>query len=84
MSGPLEELARKLAQTLPPGFRGLRAELEENFKVVLRAHLDRLDLVSRERFEVQAELLARTQRKLASLEKRLASLEHRAAASEPR
>lgn len=71
----LEELAARLTRVLPPGLKGLRAELEDNFRAVLRANLDRLELVSRERFDTQAELLARTQTRLAALEKRLKSLE---------
>lgn len=71
----LEEIASRLSRVLPPGLRGLRAELEDNFRAVLRASLDRLDLVSRERFDTQAELLARTQNRLAQLEKRLKALE---------
>ncbi len=80
-SRQLEELAAKLAQALPPGLKGLRRELEDNFRAVLRAHLDRLDLVSRERFDVQAELLARTQQKLQRLEQRLDALESRSASN---
>ena len=71
----LEDIAAKLGQVIPPGLRGLRNELEENFRAVLRANLERFDLVARERFDVQAELLARTQKRLAALEKRLAALE---------
>ena len=71
----LEDLAARLSRVLPPGLRGLRAELEDNFRAVLRANLDRLELVSRERFDTQAELLARTQARLAALEKRLKTLE---------
>jgi BMFP domain-containing protein YqiC len=71
----LEELAARLARVVPAGFGGLRAELEDNFRVILRSQFERLDLVSRERFDVQAELLARTQQRLAALEKRLAELE---------
>jgi hypothetical protein len=71
----IEELANNLSSLLPPGLRGLRAELEDNFKAVLRANLDKLDLVSRERFDVQAELLVRTTLKLEQLEARLAELE---------
>ncbi|MCX7059703.1 MAG: accessory factor UbiK family protein [Gammaproteobacteria bacterium] len=71
----LEELASRLSRVLPPGLKGLRAELEDNFRAVLRANLDRLELVSRERFDTQAELLARTQTRLAALEKRLKTLE---------
>lgn len=71
----IEELAERLAAILPPALRGLRAELEDNFRAVLRANLERWDLVSRERFDVQAELLVRTQKRLKELEARLAALE---------
>jgi BMFP domain-containing protein YqiC len=71
----IEELVESLTRLLPPGMKALRSELRENFRAVLRANLERLDLVSRERFDVQAELLARTQRKLEALEERLAKLE---------
>lgn len=71
----IEELAERLAAILPPGVRGLRAELEDNFRAVLRANLERWDLVSRERFDIQAELLTRTQKRLKALEARVAELE---------
>ncbi|NKF22031.1 accessory factor UbiK family protein [Solimonas marina] len=71
----IEDLAATLTKILPPGLRGLRSELEDNFRAVLRANLEKWELVSRERFDVQAELLARTQKKLAALEKRLKQLE---------
>jgi BMFP domain-containing protein YqiC len=74
----LEELAARLTRVIPPGLKGLRTELEDNFRAVLRANLDRLELVSRERFDAQAELLARTQKKLSALEKRLKALEQNA------
>ena len=73
----IEELAERLASILPPGLRGLRAELEDNFRAVLRANLERWDLVSRERFDVQAEVLARTQKRLRELEARLEALENK-------
>ena len=75
----LEDLAARLARVVPAGLGSLRAELEENFRTVLRAQLERVDLVSRERFEVQAELLSRTQKRLAQLEQRLAQLEQQPA-----
>ena len=71
----LEELAARLARVLPPGLAGLRAELEDNFRAILRNNLERFDLVSRERFEQQAEVLAKTRAKLEALEQRLAQLE---------
>ncbi len=73
----LEDLAARLTRVLPPGLKGLRTEMEDSFRAVLRANLERLDLVGRERFEAQAELLARTQAKLESLEQRLKALEEK-------
>jgi ubiquinone biosynthesis accessory factor UbiK len=75
----LEDLADKLAQLLPQNLGGLRRELQDNFRAVLRANLEKWDLVSRERFDIQAELLARTQNKLGLLEQRLQELEKRIA-----
>lgn len=75
MSDRIEDLAEKLAGLLPPGLKTLRAELTDNFRAVLRANAEKFELVSRERFDVQAELLARTQAKLKALEVRVAELE---------
>lgn len=74
-SRQLEDLAASLGRLLPPGLQGLRRELEDNFRAVLRANLEKWDLVSRERFDVQAELLARTQTRVAALEQKLLALE---------
>jgi BMFP domain-containing protein YqiC len=74
----LEDLAARLGAVIPPGLKGLRHELEDNFRAVLRANLEKWDLVSRERFDVQAEVLARARAKLAALEKRVAELEQAA------
>lgn len=71
----LEDLAARLSAVLPPGLKTLRGELEDNFRAVLRANLEKWDLVSRERFDAQAAVLARTQKKLALLEQRLLLLE---------
>ena len=76
----IEDLASSLANLLPPGLRTLRGELEDNFRAILRANLEKWDLVSRERFDLQADLLARTQKKLVAMEKRIKALEQREAA----
>jgi ubiquinone biosynthesis accessory factor UbiK len=76
---PFEDLADKLAQLLPQNLGGLRRELEDNFRAVLRANLEKWDLVSRERFDVQADLLARTRTRLGALEQRLQELEKKLA-----
>jgi BMFP domain-containing protein YqiC len=71
----IEGLARKLADAVPEGLRSVREDVERNFRSVLRGGLTKLDLVTREEFEVQEAVLARTREKLEALEKRLAELE---------
>jgi len=73
----LDELARRLAESVPPSLRSFAKDLESNFKAVLQAQLAKLDLVSRNEFEVQAALLARTQAALATMEQRLKDIEAR-------
>ncbi len=71
----IENIARKLAESVPESLRAVGADLENNFRAVLRASLAKLDLVTREEFEVQEAVLARTREKLEALEKRLEELE---------
>ena len=66
----IEDLARKLAESVPEGLRAVQRDLESNFRSVLAAGLSKLDLVTREEFEVQQAVLARTREKHAALEKR--------------
>jgi BMFP domain-containing protein YqiC len=76
-STALDELARRLAESVPESLRTFGRDLEGNFKAVLQAQLSKLDLVNRQEFDVQAALLARTQEKLAALDKRLHELEEK-------
>ncbi len=71
----INKLAKNLAETLPQGLRSVRDDLEKNFRSVLDTGLARLDLVTREQFEVQEAVLARTREKLETLEARLAKME---------
>lgn len=71
----IDDLARRLSAAVPPGVTALRRDLEDNFKAVLQAGLTRLDLVSRQEFDVQAAVLRRTREKLEALEARVAALE---------
>ena len=70
-----DELVQKLADAVPGGLASMREELEQNFRSVLQAGLNRLDLVTREEFEVQEAVLARTREKLEALEQRLQEYE---------
>ena len=67
--------ARKLADSIPENLRGLGEDLQRNLKSTLRAGLERMDLVTREEFDVQSRLLERTREKLEVLEARVAELE---------
>jgi BMFP domain-containing protein YqiC len=70
----LDDLARRLADSVPESFRSVGRDLQDNFKAVLQSQLSKLDLVSRQEFDVQAALLQRSLVKLAELEARLAAL----------
>jgi BMFP domain-containing protein YqiC len=74
-SSGLDDLARRLADSVPESVRAFGRDLEGNFKAVLQAQLSKLDLVSRQEFDVQAAILERTQAKLADMEARLKEIE---------
>jgi ubiquinone biosynthesis accessory factor UbiK len=76
-SSGLDELARRLAESVPESVRAFGRDLEGNFKAVLQAQLSKLDLVSRQEFDVQAAILERTQAKLTVMEARLKEIEGR-------
>ncbi|MEO8804429.1 MAG: accessory factor UbiK family protein [Rudaea sp.] len=71
----IDDLARRLADLVPPGLREARTELTDNFRDALRAGLRRLDLVTREEFDVQRCVLLRTREKIEALEARVATLD---------
>ena len=71
----IENLAKKLADAVPEGLRAMREDLETNFRGVLKSGLNKLDLVTREEFEVQEAVLARTRAKLEALEAQLEEIE---------
>ena len=78
-NGPkLDELARKLADSVPGNIKSMGEDVERNFKSLLQSALARMDLVTREEFDVQLAVLARTREKLEALEARLAALEENA------
>ena len=71
----LDDLARRLSGLVPPGMREGREELQQNFKSLLQSGLARLDLVTREEFDVQRAVLLRTREKLEALEREVQALE---------
>jgi BMFP domain-containing protein YqiC len=79
----IDDLARRVSELVPPGVKDAGAELEQNIKATLQAGLARLDLVTREEFEVQRAVLLRTREKLDALERTLEVLEAKLAQPDP-
>lgn len=71
----IDQLARRLFDSMPQSVKSVREDVEKNFRSVLSSGLSRMDLVTREEFDVQQAVLARTRAKLEALEARLAALE---------
>lgn len=71
----LDDLSRKLAASVPAGLQTLKQDMERNMRATLEAALVKMDLVTREEFEVQSAVLARTREKLQRLEALVAELE---------
>src|SRR5690348_3568214 len=75
----IDEIARRLLESVPPALRTMQKDLETNFRAVLRSSLGKLDLVTRDEFDTQTRVLERTRARLAELEARLLALEGAAA-----
>ncbi|WP_284601769.1 ubiquinone biosynthesis accessory factor UbiK [Dickeya dadantii] len=79
----LEQIARQVQESMPKGIREFGEDVEKKIRQILQSQLGKLDLVSREEFDVQTQVLLRTREKLALLEQRLSALEAKAAGNEP-
>ena len=73
----IDELARRLHELVPPGMREAQADLQQHFKATLQSGLSKLDLVTREEFDVQRAVLLRTREKLELLERMVLLVEAR-------
>lgn len=73
----IDSFADRIAGAIPPGLHHFKDDMEKNVHALLQSALSKLDLVSREEFEVQKAVLAKTRSRLEELEKRVAELEQR-------
>jgi len=71
----IEDLAEKFTQGIPPGAKAFQKDIESNFKQAMQSVISRLDLVTREEFDVQTKVLARTREKIEQLEKTLEAMQ---------
>ncbi|MDH5257103.1 MAG: accessory factor UbiK family protein [Gammaproteobacteria bacterium] len=71
----LDEVAQKLSSVLPGSLQSVQQDIEQNFKTVLQNAFAKMELVTREEFDVQTSVLSRTRSKVDALEKQLSELE---------
>ncbi len=71
----LEEIAKQVSDAMPEGVKSFGNEIDRKVKQVLQAQLGKLDMVSREEFDVQTHVLLRTREKLNQMEEKFAQLE---------
>jgi BMFP domain-containing protein YqiC len=74
-SKSIDDIANRLANAIPSGLSNVKEDMEKNFHAILQGALGKLDLVTREEFEVQKAVLAKTRSKLEALEKRVDEIE---------
>lgn len=73
----IEQLAEQITNAIPPGVKNIAENMEEKIKTILQSKLAQLDVVSREEFDIQTQVLARTRAKLDQLEKDIEELKNR-------
>ena len=71
----IDDLAKKLAGFMPSSLQNIQSDIEENMKSNLANGLRKMNLVTREEFDIQRAVLLRTREKLEALEKVVAELE---------
>lgn len=71
----IDRLMADISRHLPTDLGGLRSEVERNVRSVLAETVSRMDLITREEFDIQQQVLIRTREKLEALEKQVAELE---------
>ena len=79
----LDDIARRLSEALPAGVKSLQDDMDRNLRGALASALEKLDLVTREEFEVQAAVLARTRARLDAMSARVAELERQVLGKSP-
>ena len=71
----LDDICKRILNALPPGLEQLTEDARKNARSTMSAALARADLVTREEFDVQSAVLARTREKLEALEQTVTALE---------
>lgn len=75
MNESLEQLARRISSLIPGDAKHMQDDIEDNIRSLLQSTLTKMNLVTREEFDVQSAVLQRTREKLEQLEKQVAQLQ---------
>jgi BMFP domain-containing protein YqiC len=78
----LEQIAKQIHESMPEPVKELGSDVEAKVRQVIQGQLNKLDVVSREEFDVQTQVLLRTRQKLTEMEQKLADLEAKLADKE--
>jgi len=78
----IEEIAKQVTDAIPPSLKNIANDFEDKTKTVIQRKLAQLDVVTREEFDVQTQVLIKTRSKLSELENKLAELEAKLAETE--
>ncbi|MGJ3495045.1 Membrane fusogenic activity protein [Piscirickettsia salmonis] len=70
-----DDMAKKIAEAMPSGLKSVQEDLERNMKTVLQSSFQKMDLVTREEFDIQSAVLAKTRLMVEALERRVDELE---------
>ena len=68
---PIDEITKKVLEIIPVNVQSIEEEIRQKIKLILQATLSKLDVVSREEFDVQTQVLAKTRAKVETLEKKV-------------
>jgi len=74
--GKIDDLVNRLSESLPPAANRLKEDMESQFRSILKSGLEKMELVTREEFDIQKSVLERTLVKLEALQRQLDELEH--------
>ena len=79
MTSPLDDMMKKFSELMPEPLRNMQDDLEKNMRSMMETGLQKMNLVTREEFDIQTAVLQRTREKLEALEARLSEWENKQA-----
>jgi len=71
----IDDLVSKISDAIPPGIKEIEQEAKKQIKAILESGIAKMDLVSREEFDIQVKVLAKTREKIDQLEQQLSQME---------